>query len=305
MSVNVYDQAARYTVKLDPPGFFAWLFKKAPRLIFREWLDTRTLPFPGERDRTCDTVAALDDPEQPGNPVALVVESQSEPDADILERLLEYCARFRREIRHGAERRGKYRVGGAVLNLTGPEQQKELLMVVADGEEAELRIKIIQRTLSNQDATATIAAVAAGQLARCVLPWVPLMRGAGEPGIIEEWKRCAAAEPESRRRSDYGGLALVFAELADVQTAWHRALEGWNMLESKQVLEWQMLARVDTMHRWLIRLLENRFPVPLPQDLVKTIGATNDVAQLTRWFDTASTSPSLDAFRIAIQNGAK
>jgi hypothetical protein len=29
-------------------------------LAYREWLDTRTIPFPGERDRTCDTVARLD-----------------------------------------------------------------------------------------------------------------------------------------------------------------------------------------------------------------------------------------------------
>jgi hypothetical protein len=305
MAVNVYDQAARYVIKLDPPRFLAWLFGLLKVvLVFRGWLDTRTLPFPGEPDRTCDTVAALQDPDRPDEPIALVVESQAEPDADMLERMLEYVARFRREYRHGPERRGKYRVVGAVLNLTGPVQENVLRMALAGGTEVELRLAIIQRTLREEDAAATVAAIAAGQLARCVLPWVPLMRGAGEPGIIEEWKRCATTEPEARRRSDYAGLALVFAELSGVSLEWNRALEGWNMLESKQVLEWQMLARVDTQRRALLRLLELRFPVPLPPDLLSTIRTASDLGQLSHWFDAAATSPSLDAFRVAVQNGA-
>jgi hypothetical protein len=43
-------------------------------LAFREWLDTRTIPFPGERDRTCDTVARLDGAERQAEPVACIVE---------------------------------------------------------------------------------------------------------------------------------------------------------------------------------------------------------------------------------------
>src|SRR6266545_1442012 len=72
MPVNFFDQAARYVIKLDPAGFFAWLLGGLVVLVFREWLDTRTLPFPGERDRTCDTVARLDDPANPDDPLALV-----------------------------------------------------------------------------------------------------------------------------------------------------------------------------------------------------------------------------------------
>jgi hypothetical protein len=305
MAVNVYDQAARYVIKLDPPGFLAWLLGLLKAvLVFRGWLDTRTLPFPGEPDRTCDTVAALQDPDRPDEPIALVVESQAEPDADMLERILEYLARFRREYRHGPERRGKYRIAGAVLNLTGAVQENVLHMALAGESGVELRLQIIQRTLREEDAAATLAGVAAGQLARCILPWVPLMRGGGEPGIIEMWKRCAVGEPESRLRSDYAGLALVFAELARVKSEWLAGLEGWNMLESQQVLEWQMLAKVDTQRRALLRLLELRFPVPLPAELLSTIKTTNDLGQLSRWFDAAAVSPSLDTFRVAVQNGA-
>src|SRR5262245_53436294 len=65
--INVYDQAARYAVKLDPAGFCRWLLPGLdPAVEFRGWLDTRTLPFPGEQDRTCDTVAALARAGEPG-----------------------------------------------------------------------------------------------------------------------------------------------------------------------------------------------------------------------------------------------
>jgi hypothetical protein len=77
------------------------------------------------------------------------------------------------------------------------------------------------------------------------------------------------------------------------------------MLESQQVLAWQMLAKVDTKRRDLMRLLELRFPVPLPEELLSTIKTTNDLGQLSRWFDAAAISPSLDTFRVAVQNGAE
>jgi hypothetical protein len=310
MAVNVYDQAARYVIKLDPPGFFAWL-SGVPQvtLTFRERLDTRTLPFPGDPDRTCDTVAALEEPGGTADLIAVVVEAQSEPHPDILERILEYLSRFRRELRHGPDRGRKYRVGGTVLNLTGPEQQDTLDAALPSELGAEFRFKVRQRTLREEDAAATVAAIAAGQVARCILPFVPLMRGGAEAGIIEEWKRWATAEPEGPRRSDYAGLALVFAELVRVRDAWRRGLEGWNVLQSQQVLEWQAMARAEaraeaeirTTRKDLLRLLELKFSAPLPADLVNTIQATTDLDKLTRWFDTAVTAPSLDAFRAAAQ----
>ena len=38
-------------------------------------------------------------------------------------------------------------------------------------------------------------------------------------------------------------LALVFAELTDCRPLWKQALEGWNVEQSLQVLEWQAEAR--------------------------------------------------------------
>ena len=60
VSVNVFDQAARFSVQSDPLGFLRWLIPGLDQALrFHGWLDTRTLPFPGDPDRTCDTVAEL------------------------------------------------------------------------------------------------------------------------------------------------------------------------------------------------------------------------------------------------------
>ena len=60
MPPNVFDQANRYGVQPDPIGYFRWLIPGLdPALGFHGWLDTRTVPFPGEPDRTSDTVAHL------------------------------------------------------------------------------------------------------------------------------------------------------------------------------------------------------------------------------------------------------
>src|SRR3954447_4975390 len=98
--MNDYDQAARFAAKGDPAAFLRWLVPGLPPgLEFRGWLDARTLPFPGEPDRVCDTVAELFDPSEPSTRWALATEFQSEPDPDMLDRLLEYLARLRRELR--------------------------------------------------------------------------------------------------------------------------------------------------------------------------------------------------------------
>ena len=53
MTPNPFDQASRYTAKLDPPAFLRWLVPGlADTVVFRGWLDTRTLPFPGEPGQT-------------------------------------------------------------------------------------------------------------------------------------------------------------------------------------------------------------------------------------------------------------
>jgi hypothetical protein len=316
--VNEFDQACRYTTKLDPAGFFRWLLGPlAGGLLFEEWLDTRTLPFPGEPDRTCDTVARFTHPRQAHRRVIWVADFQTEPDPLMLLRLLEYLARLLRERLHTPGAAERPWVGAALLNLTGPKQEDTLtllgsaLLPPVEAEEppppeaAELRWRIRQKTLSEEDAAETLTRIAAREHSRCLLPWVPLMQGGGEPAIIQRWKQLAEAEPNATRRADFGGLALVFAELTAHRRRWREALEGWNMRRSEQVMEWQAEAAARTEIRVrqadILRILEVRFRRRPSQKLAEAVQAQTDAAVLQEWLDLAVTADSLQAFRTAIR----
>ena len=95
----------------------------------------------------------------------------------------------------------------------------------------------------------------------------------------------------------YGGLALVFAEAAGRRDVWKKALAGWNMVESQQVLEWQAEAKVAQQIKSLLELLTIRFPAGMPADLTEKIQATSDLPTLERWFRAAITISSLDDLR--------
>jgi hypothetical protein len=144
-----------------------------------------------------------------------------------------------------------------------------------------------------------------------------LVASIAEPRIMEQWKRLAEPEADRVRRADYGGLALVFAEAAGRLAVWKNALEGWNMVESQQVLEWMAqgeakgkaegLAEGEVKDRVsaLLRLLELRFPPAVPADLETTIRTTTDLEVLLRWFDAAAIADSLDDFRRVIQPASR
>ena len=53
----------------------------------------------------------------------------------------------------------------------------------------------------------------------------------------------AGAEPDARKRADYAGLLLVFAELVKRRDVWEMGLEDWNMIESEIIKKWQAKAR--------------------------------------------------------------
>jgi hypothetical protein len=307
--MGVFDQAARHAAKLNAAGFLSWLVPgAAAELVLRGWLDTRTLPFPGEPDRTCDTVAEYARADGQGPLQALVVEFQTEPEGDIYERLAEYVLRLRKEIPAGTRPRDKYTVAGALVNLTGPAQADVWAMAPTGFGGAGLRFQVVLRTLRDEDAAVTLAGIAAGRIDRCILPWLPLMQGGAEPGIIQEWLRLASLEPDNRLRATYGGLALVLAELTDCRPVWQKALEGWNVRESQQVLEWQAEARkeglvegkVEEARAKILRVLQVRFGADVPADLSALVEAQANLDVLNRWFDQALTAATLDDFRAAV-----
>jgi hypothetical protein len=296
--MNVFDQTARFAAKADPPGFLRWLIPGLPPgLAFQGWLDARTLPFPGEPDRTCDTVAELFDPSEPSIRWALATEFQAEPDANILDRLLEYLARLRRELRHGPRHRDKYRVAAALVHLTGRRAADTLDMTLPGGSAVGLRLTIASRALRVEDAVSTLAEIADGRTSRWLLPWIPLMKGGGKPTMLEEWKRLAGAEPNPIWRANYASLALVFAGLTRHLDEWTQALEGWNMKESTVVNEWKAEGKVEGQRDSLLQLLRLRFPDEIPGDLLEAIGAEFDRGKITQGITAAVKAASIEEFR--------
>lgn len=304
MTANPFDQGARYTAKLDPPGFLGWLLPGLPPSAkYHDWLDTRSIPFPGDPDRICDTVAAIR--EGPKTPVwwAMPIELQTRPDPALFGRLLEYLGRLWLELRPPGLPKERFSVAAAVINLTGEGKTARDMVLGATG----LRtcLGVVERNLRDENAAATLAQIADGRTGRCLLPFIPLMQGGAEAVIIRHWKEIALTEPDRRRRSDYAGLALVFAELTDCRLAWKQALEGWNVEQSMQVLEWQAeaekrgLARgmVNAKIEALLRVARKHFPPGVPPEVESVIRATSDLAQLDKWFDDALGASSLAEFR--------
>jgi hypothetical protein len=305
MPPNRFDQASRYAAKLDAVGFLCWLLREdAAELRFRLWLDTRTLPFPGDPERTCDTVAWLGDAD-PAVEWAVPVEFCLEPDGELFGRFLVYLGQLWLEKRPTDAGGERFAVGAVVVNLTGRGRTSRNMSLRQTGVRTNLEVG--ERNLCDEDAAALLDAIAAGRASRCLLPWIPLMRGGEEPGIIQRWIELASQETDSRRRGDYGGLALVFAEAAKRLPIWKDALKGWNVIESQQVLEWINMGRAEGEIKGevkfgidsLLDVLATRFPPGAPADLETAIRASTNRDQLHGWLLNAVKADSLDAFRQA------
>jgi hypothetical protein len=293
-AVNPYDQASRYLVRLDAAGMLAWLLGLPPKAFaFVGWLDTRSLPWPGEADRTCDTVAHLRDLGRGGLPWAVVVEFQVSPDATMFGRLLRYLGDLWTSVKASEERGDRFEVSAIVVNLTGQWDCGRDM----HWPQARLRTALLEpdRNLASMSAALVLDGVESGNVTRAVLAWIPLMQGGGEDGIIQRWR--GLVEPmEEKWRADLGGLALVYAEAAPCTDEWKKALEGWNVIQSKQVAEWQAQAEVRATTNAVVAVLEERFG-SLSEELPQAIRESTNLDALRRWVRLAVKTASLDDFR--------
>lgn len=297
--MNDLDQAARYAARrLDVPGFLRWLLGEKTWAHWRwtRWLDTQSVPFPGEPDRRADLVAEFERPAGDAPPMAVVVEFMSEARGLTPERLAEYALRLRREQPYQTDPLVRYDVIGVLVNLTGQAGLARWKMAPRDCGGLGLWTKARVRNLSRVSARTTLASVASGSTSRCLLAWVPLMRGAGKADVVTEWRRLAEQEPNARLRGDYAGLALLFAELAERRGVWEKGLEGWNVQRSKIALEWETRGQVKALRADMLRVLRFRFGEP-PTDVVATLEAQEDPVKLDAWFDGALAAGTLDEVR--------
>ena len=302
MPENPFDKAARFAAaQLDPPEFLAWLLEvPAEQLGFSGWLDTRGIPFPGEPDRVGDTVARLDPPGGSEPPCALAIEFQIDPDALMFGRLLGYLADLWTRLKPDTERGSRFDVGAAVVNLTGTGRASREMHL--PGTLVLTQLRVAERNLAHESADDMVGRIEAGALGRSLLPWLPLLAGGGEATIIERWKRLADQEPATRRRAEYAGLALVFAEASGCREQWELGLKGWNVRESQVVNAWKAEAReegrTEGRTEAVLVMLEEKFGT-VPEDLAAAVRATADLDKLRQWVGVAGRADTLAAFRAA------
>jgi hypothetical protein len=216
-----------------------------------------------------------------------------------------YVLRARTEPPAAAGQALPPQLGGVIINLTGKAQARAVKATFPGVRQCNWSFDVLQRTLRQESAAATLSEIAAGRTTRWLLPWLPLMKGGAEMAIIEEWKQVALTEPDAEVRSTLGCFAVIFADLAKRSEPWEQALEGWDMETSQVVDRWHEKGRAEGRaegetlkgRQWLLALLESRFG-SLPADLIQRIQAVEDVQRLDRAFQQALNVRSLADFQL-------
>ncbi len=298
--MGVYDQAARFAAREDREAVLRCLLAgKGVALAFRDWLDTRSFPLPGGPDRTADLVAALDDPAAADKPWLLVLEFQARVDPDKLDVTLEEVAILRSRVRHGEDRKGKYKVLAGLVYLQGRCPEEVLDMTLPDG--SGTRYAPLVWNVAADDAGRTLEAVARGEFSWGMLFWVVLMEGGGEDAVISRWEEVVTAMVSDRRmRSNLAGIALVFADLVGRVPAWKRGLEGWEMTESQVVNEWmsqgEARGRLEQARKSLLVVLGKQFPGTVPAEIGRLINEQESLELLDDWLRAALDADTFEQF---------
>ena len=194
MAGNAFDKAARYAAKLDPVGFLGWALGRPPSAFaYREWLDTRLIPFPGGDDRTGDTVAGLDNHDAGGVPLAVAVEFLLEPDPLMFGRMMVYLGGIWLGKKPDPERGSRYSVTGVVVYLTGRGNASRQFEWAEAGVKTELLLR--EWGMQSELAADLLGGIETGAVSHTLLPWIPLMTGADQAGIVEVWMRLAGGVP--------------------------------------------------------------------------------------------------------------
>ena len=71
------------------------------------------------------------------------------------------------------------RLGGVVINLTGPAQARAVKVAFPGVQQCNWSFGVLQRTLRKESAAKTLADIAAGRTTRWLLPWIPLLKRGG------------------------------------------------------------------------------------------------------------------------------
>jgi hypothetical protein len=240
----------------------------------------RRTSWPGGPERADDVVCVLRR-RADGKPAHLIIELATEPRPEDRTRLGIYELLLAIEVR-GVLEQGPP-VYGAIIHLTGSQKDGPLCLTHSATHPGVL-VEPIEVWLADEDAAATLALIESGEVALCILPWIVLMRGGGDPPLIERWKQAASRELDADKRALYRAFALVFAELIPELVNWQRGLEGWEVRESQYLKSFESKGEVRGRRAALLEGLECRLGSPVPEPIRLAIEGTNDLETLSRWF---------------------
>jgi hypothetical protein len=313
---NVYDKASRYAAALNAVGFLSWLFGLKPsEFIFHCWHNTRSFVLPKHRDRTGDSVAEIAEVEVKGVRWLVPIEFQTTPDLDMPSRMLEYIAALMREIRK-RDSNIKYQYGAGLVNLEG--HGESTFNMVWPNANLQMTMMYPERNLAEESADQLLKQIEAGQTARELLVWIPLLQGAGESSIIKRWKAQAELEPDYHKKGEFAALSLVFAGRTKHERIWTRELEDWNVEVSTIVESWiakgvakgeklgldkgkklgKKLGESSGRKKMFLEFLQDKFD-DVPADLRSTILKTKSLDHLQEWSTALNKAQSLKEFRKA------
>ncbi len=293
---NPFDHASRGLLRRAGPSLLCWLLMVSPaQLRFVRWLDTR-LTVPGQPERVCDTITHVLRVDQGYYPWAIPVEFQVAPDERMFGRALVYEGMIWLGEKPAQEVGDRFDLLPVIVNLTDVGKCGRRMAWLPG---AESTLLPIEWNLQNLDANVILDRVVAGTAPRELLAWLSLMKYGNDPATIQRWLEVANQESDPHRKADLA-LVVVFAELTGGMTAWEKALEGFNVIESITVNRWKAeaaaKATVQAKVQAVIDVLQTRFG-PLPIEARAKIEATDALDVLQGWIILAAKVRSLDEFR--------
>jgi hypothetical protein len=132
-------------------------------------------------------------------------------------------------------------------------------------------------------------------------PWVPLMKIDGPPEpVLQQCKDAIDTVSPAGRKGNLLGVTRILGGLRfDVKMLEALFRVEGKMIESPVLQKWFRETEVEALQRLILRRLDARFG-PIPADVTAAVRIATDQPRLESLLDSAYTSPSLDAFRLAL-----
>jgi len=275
------------------------LFGAPSELVFRDWMGERTIAKAGGPERIADLIGIFDDP-QCSSETFVVFEVQNGHDPKKLTTTALEAVVLRVE---DEKQEREPRVLTALIYLRGRCPRNQLDMTYRGF--GTLHTAAVWN-VADEDAERTLGAIADESESTAMLHWVALMKGAERVEIIDRWKELITQLVlDGKRREQVAEANWVFSELAGCGREWKRALEEYNVTESKIMNEWidkaKLKTRQEERRENLLTFLDGRFPGSLTEALIGFVNQQDDLDLLKYWMTKAADAKSFDDFMTIIR----